>query len=153
MCDGETAGQALDGVDVQSLVGHNPGSRLDLCGGQASTEDREDIAFPPLASGPFFIFVVRDRLEADLDAQFRGLEKELLHHLSGMLLVHPDQKTEGQGGVDVGLADIQDLRVIPGQDAGEGGGESDPVFAGDADKDLLEAHYLAELTGASMKWR
>ena len=153
MRDGEPAGQALDGVDVQSLVGHDPGSRLDLRGGQAATKDREDVALPPLASGPVLVLVVRDRLEADLDAQFRGLEKEFLHHLSGMLLVHPDQEAEGQGGVDVGLADVQDLGVIPGQDAGERGGESDPVFAGDADKDLLETHYLAELTGASMKWR
>jgi len=145
--------QAFDGVDVQSLVRYNPGGRLDLCGGQASAEDREDVALPPLASGPVLIFVVRDRLEADLDTQFRGLEQEFLHHLAGMLLVHPDQESEGQGGVDVGLADVQDLGVIPGQDAGERGGESDPVFAGDADKDLLETHYLAELTGASMKWR
>ena len=140
MRDAQPAGEALDGVDVQPLLGHDLGRGLDLRGGEAPADDGEDVARPALPGGPLFVLVVRNRLETDLHAQFRGLEQEFFHHLSGMRFVDADQDAEGQGGMDVGLADVQDLGVVAGENFHEGGGESDPVLAGDADENLFVSH-------------
>ena len=113
---------------------------LDLRGGQAAADDGEDVARPALPSGPFLVVLVRNRLETNLDAQFRRLEQEILHHLSGILLVDSEKDAQRQRGVDVGLADVQYLRVVAGEDFHKGGGESDPVLAGDADEYLFVCH-------------
>ena len=124
--------------------------RLDLRGGEAPAYDGEDIACPALPGRPFLILVVRDRLEADLHAQFRGLEQELLHDLAGVLLVHADEDAQRQGGMDVGLADVQDLGIVLGENLHESGGESDPVLAGNADENLFVSHSYR--TGWSMNF-
>jgi hypothetical protein len=44
--------------------------------------------------------------------------------------------------VDVGLSDVQDLRIVPRQDFHDRGGESDPVLAGNSDEYLFVCHII-----------
>ena len=103
-----------------------------LLGAEATANHREDISVLALSAGPGLIILVRDGLKANGNSQFRSLEKQFLHHLAGGILIYPDQDAQGQRTVDIGLADVQDLRIITGQDAHNGRGEPHLVLSGNA---------------------
>ena len=60
-----------------------------------------------------------------------------------MLFSDADQDAQGQRTVDDGLADIQDLGVIPGQDFHQGSRQARAVFPGNTDEDLF-VHISAD---------
>ena len=130
MLDAHAARQALDGVDVQAVPCDNLGGRLDLPGAEAAADGGEDVAVAALAAHPVLVLVVGDRFKADGDAHLGGLEKELLHHLTGGLLFDADENAQGEGAVDVRLADVQDLSVVLGEDGHDLGGKADTVCPG-----------------------
>ena len=130
--DAHAAREALDGVDIEAVTGDNLCGRLDLTGTEASADDREDVAVFALATGPGLVFVVGDGLEADVHANLRSLEQEFFHNLAGGFVIYADEDTQGKGTVNIGLADVQDLCVIPGQDGHNLCGKANAVFAGNA---------------------
>ena len=93
-----------------------------------------------LTAHPVFVAVVVDGREANLHVQFRGLEKQLLHHLSRAFLVDADKYSQRESGVDVGLSDVKYLGIIACQDCHYRRGESRTVLSGDADKYLFFLH-------------
>ena len=67
----------------------------------------DDVAVLPLTSHPFVIGVSLDRRETYLNAEFRGLEEQVLHYEAGFFLVGKEKDTEREGLVDVGLSYVQ----------------------------------------------
>ena len=101
-----------------------------LPGTQAAAYHRQDVTVLSLTPGPALIIHVRNGFEAYAHPQFRRFEKQFLHHLAGILLVYPNQNTQRQRAVDIGLADVQNLRIVTGQDAHDGGREPHLVLSG-----------------------
>ena len=130
--DAHTAGEAFDGIDIEAVAGDDLCGRLDLPGTEAAADDRKDVAVLALAAGPGLVFVVGDGLEADVHPNLGGFEQEFLHHLPRRFVVYSDEDAQRQGTVDVGLADVQDLGVVPGQDGHDLRGKAYTVFAGNA---------------------
>ena len=134
MLDTHAARKALNGVDIEAIAADHLRGGMDLRGAEAPADDGEDVAVAALAAGPGLIIVVRNGRKANADAaQLRGLEKEFLHHLAGMGFIDTDEDAHGKGIVDDGLAKVQDLGVVLGQNGHNGCGESDSVLAGNAD--------------------
>ena len=58
------------------------------------------------------VVIVADGLKANVDAKVGSLEQQLLHDLTRALLVGADEDAEVERRMDVGLTDIQHLRIV-----------------------------------------
>ena len=86
------------------------------------------------------VVVIADRLEPNIDTEVGGLKQQLLHHLSRAQLVGADKDAKVERRMDVGLADIQHLRIVVCKDCHHRRCQSRPVLPGDADKYLFLFH-------------
>ena len=101
-----------DRVDVQSLVGNHAGSCLNLACLQLTSHHGKDVTILALMANPILVLIVANGRETYLHTQLGSLEKQLLHYLSGVCLVHADKDTQREGRVDVGLADVENLCIV-----------------------------------------
>ena len=115
----DTPREPQDRVDVQSLPGHHVRDRRDLLRAQLTAEHRDDVTVFPLHSHPVFVLFGGNRLETHLNAQFVGLEQQVLHDVAGPLGIGLEQDAHRQGLVDIGLPDIQDRRIVARQNIGQ----------------------------------
>ena len=107
-----SAREALYGVDVEALLGNEPGDSLNLSGLQLTAQHGEDVAVLALSAYPVLVLLHRDRVELDVDAQFAGFEEEFFHDAATVVLGHTDEDAQREGGMDIGLADVLDMHVI-----------------------------------------
>ena len=125
------AGQAGDAVNVQAVVCHCCGHVGELFGSNLARQQGDDMAVLALAGHPFLVAVFVDGTEAHIDVQLVGLEQQILEHRRGFRVRRGfHQDAQRQGVVDYGLADIQDIEPVTGQNPGESGGQTGTVTTG-----------------------
>ena len=86
--------QSQDAVYVQSLVGQYARGTLYLACLQLPAQHHQYIAILALVAHPVFVLIVTDGSEADVHAQFGGLEEQFFHHLSRVHLIHADEDAQ-----------------------------------------------------------
>ena len=133
MHNAHPAGEALDGVDIQPVAGDECRNFGNLSRRDLPAEERDDVAVAPLAGHPGIVLLALDGREAYLNPEARGLEQQVLHDEARLLGSGAEQDAERQRLVDVGLAYIQDERVVTGKDARKFGGQARLVLTGDVD--------------------
>ena len=124
-----TARQAQDRVDIESLLGHDARYGGDLLGRQLAAEHGNDVAVLALHADPLLVLLDGDRLKAYLNAELVGLEQQILHDIARADRVGLEQNAHREGLVDVGLTDIQNRRVVAREDVGQRRGEAGLILA------------------------
>ena len=127
--------EANNGVDVEFLVGYEAADGFYLCGLQLASEHCEYVSVFALAVDPVLVLLHGDGVKAYVDAHLAGLEEQVFHHTSGVVLIHSYEDAEGESGVDIGLAYVLDVNIVACQYLHDAGCESWAVFARDAYED------------------
>ena len=110
--DAHSARKTQNGVDVQSLFRYYFRCCFDLFCRQGASYDGQDISVLALSAHPVFVFLVGYRCEADVHSKFCCFEQQFFHHLSRCFIVDSYQYAKRQGGMDVGLTDVQNLGIF-----------------------------------------
>ena len=132
------AGKPGDAVDVKVVIRHHGGHVAELLGGDLARQQGNDVAVLALAGHPLLVAVLVDGPEAHRDIALMRLEQQVLEHRGRFRRRrHFHQDAQRQGVVDHRLADIQNIQVVAGQNAGKGRGEAGPVVAGHLDENNL----------------
>ncbi len=132
------AGKPGDAVDVEVVIRHHGGHVAELLGGDLARQQGNDVAVLALAGHPLLVAVLVDGPEAHRDIALMRLEQQVLEHRGRFRRRrHFHQDAQRQGVVDHRLADIQNIQVVAGQNAGKGRGEAGPVVAGHLDENNL----------------
>ena len=140
-----TARKSLDRVDVESLFGDRFGDPCDMARRNLTSQKSDNIAVLALTTDPGLVMFLGDGGEADHHAQFRGLEKQLLEDGARFVGGGHEQDAQSQRLVDIRLADIEDERVVPGQNIGQRRGHAGLVFARNIDLDYLYLTFHSKI--------
>ena len=132
----DTAGQAIDVIDIEFVLGGDGTDPLQLLGGDLAGQQGNDVAGLALAIDPVAVVGFGNRSETHLLVQFVAGEKQILEDRRALLGVRNfHQDAEGQGVMDHRLANIENIHAAPGEDASDGCGKTRTVLTGDVDQD------------------
>jgi lipopolysaccharide/colanic/teichoic acid biosynthesis glycosyltransferase len=95
------ARHALDRVDVESLFGDRFGDPCDVARRELTPQQRDDVAVLALHTHPCRVALLADGREADVDAQLRRFEEQLLHDGTRFVGGRLDQDSQRKRLMDI----------------------------------------------------
>lgn len=129
------ARHALDRVDVEPLPRDHARHVGDVARRELTPQQRDDVAVLALHTHPCRVALLADGREADVDAQLRRFEEQLLHDGTRFVGGRLDQDSQRKRLMDIGLADVENEGVVARQDVRERRREAGLVLSGYVDLD------------------
>ena len=102
---------------------------------ELTPQQRDDVAVLALHTHPCRVALLADGREADVDAQLRRFEEQLLHDGTRFVGGRLDQDSQRKRLMDIGLADVENEGVVARQDVRERRREAGLVLSGYVDLD------------------
>ena len=145
--EGHASGESMDAIDVHALIGHKESDGFHLLCGKPFGKNREDVAIFALRCNPVGVFAFFYGIESHNDIEFGGFEEHFFHHLSRSVGGGANENAEREGGVNIGLSNVQNVYTVFGHNGHEGSGESWTIFASDANQNQFFLHEVGALEG------